>query len=182
MAKRRITFQKLLNEKGWKGMVIYAVLGIVAAVVLNAALGTVLGTSFPVVTVSSTSMVPTLNVGDLVIIEGRGSYELGDIIVFKGWEDRPIIHRVVAKYENGTAMKKQGWDELTAHDIQQRAAGSDVIYITRGDANPTCDQCAPHRPAVAPAQIQGRTIFSVPYLGFVKLYAVQYVWNPLTGR
>lgn len=172
------------NNRGWRGLLLYAAMGIGAALLLNAVFGAFLGTSFPVVTVSSTSMVPVLNVGDLVVIEGKKSYEPGDIIVFRGWEERPIIHRVVAKYENGNVTKMNGWNELTVHDIEQKAEayGGGVFYVTRGDANPSCDQCAAGRPPVRAGQIHGRTIFAIPYLGYVKLYAVRYVWNPLTGR
>lgn len=168
------------NSRGTRGIVLYAIAGVIAAVILNSVFGTLLGTSFPVVTVSSTSMVPTLNVGDLVIIEGRENYTVGEIIVFKGWESKPIIHRVVAKYENDDTVKLEGWDELTSRQIKEKANGRD-IYITRGDANPSCDQCGGGRPPVTPDQIYGRSVFHVPYLGYVKLYAVRYLWSPLTG-
>ncbi|MBI4017405.1 MAG: signal peptidase I [Candidatus Aenigmarchaeota archaeon] len=169
-------------NEGWRGIVLYAVLGIAAAVILNAVFGLILGTSFPVVTVSSSSMVPTLNVGDLVIVGSQKTYEIEDIIVFRGWESKPIIHRVVAKYENGRVTRREGWNEISDADIQHKAGDAETIYITRGDHNPSCDQCGGGRPPVRQEQIAGRSLFHVPYLGFVKLYAVQYVWNPLTGR
>lgn len=171
------------NSTGLRGVVLYAVMGIAAALLINSVFGAILGTTFPVVTVSSTSMVPNLNVGDLVVVKGGASYELGDIIIFRGWEQKPIIHRVVAKYENSAVTKREGWEELTTHDIEQKAAaiGASVAYITRGDANPSCDQCGGGRPAIRQEDVHGRALLRVPYLGYVKLFAVRYVWNPLTG-
>lgn len=66
---------------------------------------TALRTEYPALAVSSSSMVPTLNVGDLIIVQGaspeqiNASYLNGDIVVYKNLEEDLIVHRAV-KVEN----------------------------------------------------------------------------------
>ncbi|MGQ4833394.1 MAG: signal peptidase I [Candidatus Asgardarchaeia archaeon] len=68
---------------------------------VNFYLPSALNTTHPIVVVSSQSMVPNLNVGDIIILHGVPPSEIkvGDIIVFKAtWlpENSPfVIHRVI---------------------------------------------------------------------------------------
>ena len=80
-----------------------------------------MGTTTPLVVVTSESMVPTLEVNDLLVLQGRAPEDIAvnDIVVFHaGWyADAPIVHRVVSIEEvNGTFR-----------------------YYTRGDNNPSLD-------------------------------------------
>ena len=80
-----------------------------------------MGTTTPLVVVTSESMVPTLEVNDLLVLQGRAPEDIAvnDIVVFHaGWyADAPIVHRVVSIEEvNGTYR-----------------------YYTRGDNNPSLD-------------------------------------------
>jgi signal peptidase I len=67
----------------------------------------VLNTQYPALAVVSTSMLPTLNVGDVIIVQGipvtqiKANYTTGDIVVFTSpYEpDKRIVHRAV-KIEN----------------------------------------------------------------------------------
>jgi signal peptidase I len=67
----------------------------------------VLNTQYPALAVVSTSMLPTLNVGDVIIVQGvsvtqiKASYTTGDIVVFINPydSDQRIVHRAV-KIEN----------------------------------------------------------------------------------
>jgi signal peptidase I len=69
----------------------------------------VLNTQYPALAVVSTSMVPTLNVGDVIIVQGvpltqiKANYTTGDIVVFISPYDpnQRIVHRAV-KIENTT--------------------------------------------------------------------------------
>ena len=79
------------------------------------------GTNNPFYVVSSGSMVPTLNVNDVLVVKGGtssfGNLKVGDIIVFNkpAGDDRVIVHRVAGIYTT-----TQG----------------ESIIRTKGDANP----------------------------------------------
>lgn len=166
---------------GSLGWVIYIALGILLAILLNNGLGLAFSTEYPVVTVKSRSMDPTLKVGDMVFVYGRGEYDVGDIIVFEGWRKTPIIHRVVAKatrFENGSVevRTQDGFDDVTEGSLREAAEAelrnedSGSIYLTKGDNNPICDQCpGSNRPIVRNKDIHGRKVLRLPYLGWVKL-------------
>lgn len=125
-------------------------LGIVAAVILGGWLGiiTFLGTTTPFFVVSSGSMVPTLNVGDIIVIRNGGSIEslrIGDIIVYKHPfnSDRVIVHRVLK--------------------IEQ--VGNEVGVITKGDNNPSQDSWI-----VRSQHYLGTVMFSIPYIGYAAIW------------
>jgi len=70
-----------------------------------------LRTDYPLLVVASTSMLPTLDVSDIIIVQGVNALEIkaapalgGDIIVFHqpaNWDIR-IVHRAIdKKFENG---------------------------------------------------------------------------------
>lgn len=170
---------KELNE-GWKGTVLYCILGICFAILVHSISGILLGTSLPIVTVSSESMVPTLNVGDVVIIKGEEEYNPGDIIVFDGWEDEPIIHRIVAIVEDGKIKRFDGWNGLDDESLKKLAEGKGKIYITKGDNNANCDQYV--FPPVEESRIYGKAVTKIPYIGWVKiLFVMWFVKDPLFG-
>lgn len=178
------------NTKGLKGTIIYVLLGFLIALLLNKGLGLVLGSPLPVVTVSSTSMVPTLQVGDISIIYGRGGYNLEDIIVFKGWKPEPIIHRVVGKAEktNGeikievsNRLNKLSEEELRSLGEKHLSKSVKSIYITKGDNNGICDQCY-GKNVVKESEIYGKSILKIPLLGWVKILFINlFLHNPLIG-
>ena len=80
-----------------------------------------LGTNNPFYIVSSGSMIPTLNVNDVLVVKGGtssfGNLKVGDIIVFNkpAGDDRVIVHRVAGIYNT--------------------TLGESIIR-TKGDANP----------------------------------------------
>ena len=79
------------------------------------------GTNNPFYVVSSGSMIPTLNVNDVLVVKGGtssfGNLKVGDIIVFNkpAGDDRVIVHRVAGIYHT--------------------TLGESIIR-TKGDANP----------------------------------------------
>lgn len=166
---------------GWTGAFFYCFLGIIVAFMVHQVSGLALGTGLPIVTVSSQSMVPTLNVGDIVIIKGTETYRTDDIIVFKGWERDPIIHRVVAVAEGNEVTKLEGWNELTDQFVAQMAYGRGKIYITKGDNNPRCDQCFNRLP-VQENEVYGKAVAKIPYLGWVKILVIDwFITDPIVG-
>jgi len=83
-------------------------------------------------------------IGDLAIIHGQDSYEIGDVIVFDvAGETIPIIHRIIKINDDGT-------------------------YMTKGDHNTAL---FPFEYAVRKEQIEGKIIFIIPKLGYFKVIA-----------
>ncbi len=105
-----------------------------------------LGTESPLMVVSSESMIPTLNVGDIILVRGIDPRDVtvDTIIIFHSpndW-DMPIVHRVVA-VEN---------------------AGSSVFFRTKGDHNPVPDSW------IVPDQnLMGVYVGKIPYVGIISL-------------
>ena len=81
-----------------------------------------------------------LNKGDIILVSGRGGYELGDIIIFEtDFSQFPLIHRII-EYDD--------------------------IISTKGDKNP--DQLEQEK-NIPEDKILGKAIAKVPGLGWVKL-------------
>ncbi len=114
--------------------------------------GTVLGSS-PIYVVVSKSMVPTLQVGDLVVAEkmSYSSIHAGQVIIYVppavggGCSGETIVHRVVNVTSSG--LITQGDDRAT---------------------NPRPDE--PYQwPPVTPQCVKGVVVAAVPYLGLVSM-------------
>ena len=121
-----------------------------------------LNTSVPLAAVESSSMVPTLNIGDVVVIVGvkPDDIKVGDIIVFnkvvysirKGYVKKiktPIVHRVV--------------------DIIER---NGIKYFkTKGDANPLPDQWyVPEDAVLGKVLCINGEPFRIPYVGYFSIF------------
>lgn len=106
--------------------------------------------NFKTLVVLSGSMEPAIHTGSVVLIKPEVNYRIGDIITFGkiGKNQTPITHRV--------------------NDI--RLQEGKPIYITKGDANN-----APDTKEVTPTEIQGKVIFSIPFIG----YAIDFAKKPL---
>ncbi len=179
--KIKLFWEKL--NKGWGGVVFYCILGVLVAFSVHQISGILLDTDLPIVTVSSRSMVPNLNVGDIVIIKGEDTYEAGEIIVFNGWETEPIIHRIVATSEYPEVDKLEDWNQIRDKVISEISLSNDnrKIYITKGDNNVKCDQCTGKK-EVLEEEIYGKALVKIPYLGWVKILAVRwFIVEPNTG-
>lgn len=94
--------------------------------------------------VTGTSMLPTLEAGDLVVIENApaSSVQTGDVIVYSppcASSDFSVIHRVIGFSGGG--------------------------FITKGDNNPQSDQAAGIAVSpITPDCYSGRVVFVVPYI------------------
>lgn len=130
--------------------------------------GTALGTNVPVVAVTSPSMEPTLERGDMVLVKGVPFSEIeeGDIIVFDTGSPClpvPIIHRVVDIDGNGLTTKGDSNPSQL------------VICHSNGRCSQTFDVCPEGtelnaiEEGITPDQVKGVVAFKVPYLGHVKL-------------
>ena len=106
----------------------------------------IMGTSSPLVVVTSGSMIPTLERGDLLLLQGRAAEDIGvgDIVVYTtpGY-DAPIVHRVVSIEE----------------------VDGEIRYYTKGDNNDYVD--AGYR---THEDIVGVLVTRIPYLGHISLF------------
>ena len=105
--------------------------------------------SNPFYVVSSGSMVPVLQINDVLIVRDGGSWHdlrVGDIIVFNRPEggDRVIVHRIV--------------------EINEDSAG-DRIVKTKGDANPSSIPGTDF--PITKNNYIGRVVYVVPGIGVV---------------
>ncbi len=109
-----------------------------------AAMRLMLATEHPVLVVISGSMVPTLNVGDLIVIKGEPAEEIevGTIIVFHSPRDYDtlVVHRVVEK---------------------QNSDGR-IYFKTKGDFNRYVDDWT-----VSAEKVVGSFSARVPYIGII---------------
>jgi len=101
-------------------------------------------------TVMSGSMEPTIKVGSVIISIPQKNYEVGDVVTYKD---------NLSKYK------------FTTHRIVEikEVNGKKEIY-TKGDANDSLDG-----EAISEANILGKSLFDIPYLG----YLVSYLKNPI---
>jgi signal peptidase I len=132
--------------------IFYVLIVVFIVVAAQLVVGSAFGTS-PVYVVVSGSMIPTLEIGDLVVTQSVpfDAIKVGDVIIYippngqGGCFGETIVHRVVA-------MTTQG-------------------LITQGDnraSNPVPDE--PGRwPPVTAACVSGKVILTVPYLGLVSM-------------
>lgn len=105
-----------------------------------------LASESPLMVVSSGSMIPTLNVGDIIIVRGVDPHTVtvGTIIIFHSPNeyDLPIVHRVIAIQNDG----------------------SNVFFETKGDNNP-----GPDGWRVPGQNLIGVYVAKVPYVGLLSL-------------
>lgn len=182
-----------------------AVVGVIAVVLFL-----VSGTWPAVVAIESESMVPNMNVGDLVFVvapdrfgdlqtweEGQVSGymkygEYGDVIIYRpnGADSvHPIIHRAMMRVEAGETV-----DTLNGLNLGYTAPHGG--YITWGDNNPVPDQVVayPGLGKLEPVKeewIVGKALFAIPVLGYLPLHlfevavaliALMILWDYLSER
>ena len=124
------------------------VIGIIVGVTLGGygAFTIAMGTSNPLVVVESESMLPTLEIGHLLVLQARApeNIQVGDIIVFNAaYHDKPIVHRIIS-IQNVTG---------------------ELRYYTKGDNNAVQDPMFRDY-----EDIIGVVVYAIPYLGHVTLF------------
>lgn len=123
--------------------VTFVVIAVVLAYGMYTTVGLLFQTSVPVVAVTTGSMQPHLNPGDMVVVYGAEweDIQVSDVVVYRTDQAAiPIIHRVIAK--NASALE------------------------TKGDNNPGQ---LPFERHVTREQVLGKTVFALPFVGYVKL-------------
>lgn len=96
-------------------------------------------------TVLSGSMEPTLHPGSVIFVLPASDYRVGDVVTRKAADsDVPVTHRITGK----------------------ATADGRTVYRTKGDANDVADA-----EAVAPSDIIGAELVSVPWIGYAVNFA-----------
>jgi len=172
-----------------KNPIINLIRDILIVLIIVAVIGAVLfgvsGTWPALVAVESESMVPNMNIGDLVFVVEENRYDgfmtaveaassgkisfggYGDVIVYQPNGETgvtPIIHRAIT-WINASTAELAGFTGDAAH------AG----YITKGDNNELYDQNAvfPDYGRMQPVKdewIVGKALFAIPLIGLVPLH------------
>ena len=153
--------------------IIYIVLGIVAAYLLNFGLGLLLGTKLPVVAVVSESMthdattpikhyqylLATFNYTKEQIDAWpiKNGFLKGDALVIMGVPEKDLKIGDVIVYDIA------GQNTPIVHRIVKMENGQ---ITTKGDHNPTYDPWKP-------TKIYGKAVFVIPFLGWPKLLLTQ---------
>lgn len=149
-----------IKQYTWMVEVAFSILLVV--IVLNPAiLSSLTGSQAPMAVVKGESMLPILREGDIVFTYKPNPSEIriGDVIVYKTYTNKLIIHRVV----------------------EVRIVDGKYYYVTRGDNNPGPDiiyfDVVNHRPlGVSYDRVVGKVlsvdgfVVKIPYLGYISLW------------
>ncbi len=162
------------------------------------ALYLICGTWPAVVTIESESMVPNMNVGDLVVVvqkerygdfqtwaEGKGSgyrkfNDYGDVIVYRpnGISGTIIPVPLISSSPHPIIHRAMMWIE--AKDISGNISAyytPHAGYITKGDHNKNIDQVAVYSDIglIEPVKeewVIGKALFTIPLVGYLPLHIV----------
>ena len=94
-----------------------------------------------------------LNKGDIIFIVGAKNISVGDVIIFNGGENHPIIHRIIDSVEP---------------------------YQTKGDNYITNYKQLNSEKSIDENQVLGKAVFRIPYLGWIKL--IFFDWMKADGQ
>lgn len=133
---------------------------------------TILADSNPFYVVASGSMIPVLNVNDLIIVWAKdnntsfASANIGDIIVFKAPDpsegNKTIVHRVSAIIENGNNLTG---DVLLCAPIAINEVIQEKTILTKGDAN-ECSIPGIDFP-ITQENYVGKVVYTIPQIGII---------------
>ena len=144
---------------------------LIEAFVIFIILKFILRSQIPLATVASGSMLPLLERGDLVFVQGVDAHSIrvGDIVVYRTCRGAFIVHRVINIIErNGT-----------------------IYLVTKGDNNPYTDRMlgqfvdcktGMETPGVPISRVVGKVLeiygmpLKIPYLGYVSIAAFPFLW------
>ena len=132
------------SGKGWIKDIIIVGIGVL---IIWVGLQIVFGTQNPFYVVSSGSMIPVLQVFDVLVVQGNDpfeSVEVGDIIVFNrpAGQDRVIVHRVAAIIDDNP-----------------------LSIRTKGDANPASIPGTDF--PITEEEYIGKVAYVIPQIGYV---------------
>lgn len=144
-------------KRAWKNRYFRVIVDVALAFMLSLvflfSLRLILGVEHPLLVVSSGSMMPTLNIGDIIVIQGvdPSQINVGDILVFRSPRDPSvlIVHRAI--------------------EIERDEYGKVIKVSTSGDAIGERDIFSPWSVSL----LVGKVIMRVPYIGNIYLFIHQ---------
>ena len=80
-------------------------------------------------TVSSNSMMPVFQKGDLIIIKEEKEYKVGDIVTFKDSSGNLVTHRIIEKCENVFYTKGDNNNTKDEEKINNFQIIGKVVYL-----------------------------------------------------
>ncbi|MDE1766386.1 MAG: signal peptidase I [Thaumarchaeota archaeon] len=135
-----------MKKHAASGFVKDIIIVVIGIAIIWVGLRVTFGTENPFYVVSSGSMVPNLNVFDVIVVNGNDPFDqlkIGDIIVFHASaEDKVIVHRVA---------------EILNQDPR--------IIRTKGDANPGSIPGVDY--PIAKQNYIGKVVYVIPQIGYV---------------
>ena len=137
MAKRSIS----------KGIIKDIVIVVIAVIVIWIGLQAAFGTQNPFYVVASGSMIPALEVYDIIVIQGHQPFEeveVGDIIVF----DRPSDH-----------------NRVIVHRVESILSEDPLTVRTQGDANPSFIRGTDY--PITEEEYIGKVAYVIPQVGYI---------------
>jgi len=136
-----------LKNRAASGFVKDIIIVVIGIAIIWIGLRVTFGTENPFYVVSSGSMVPNLNVFDVIVVNGNIPFDqlkIGDIIVF----NRPVIH-----------------DKVIVHRVAEFLSQDPRIIRTKGDANPGSIPGTDY--PISKQDYIGRVVYVVPQIGYV---------------
>ena len=130
-----------------KGVIKDIIIVAIAVIVIWIGLQAAFGTKNPFYVVASGSMIPVLQVYDIIIIQGHEPFEevqVGDIIVF----DRPSDH-----------------NRVIVHRVQAILDEDPKTVRTQGDANPTWIRGTDY--PITEEEYIGKVAYIIPQVGYI---------------
>ena len=137
MAKRSIS----------KGVIKDIAIVVIAVIVIWIGLQAAFGTQNPFYVVASGSMIPALEVYDIIVIQGHEPFEevlVGDIIVF----DRPSDH-----------------NRVIVHRVESILSEDPFTVRTQGDANPSFIRGTDY--PITEEEYIGKVAYVIPQVGYI---------------
>ena len=137
MAKRSIS----------KGVIKDIAIVVIAVIVIWIGLTTAFGTQNPFYVVASGSMIPALQVYDIIVIQGHQPFQevqVGDIIVF----DRPSDH-----------------NRVIVHRVESILSEDPLTVRTQGDANPSFIRGTDY--PITKEEYIGKVAYIIPQVGYI---------------
>ena len=136
-----------MKNRAASGFVKDIIIVVIGIAIIWIGLRVAFGTENPFYVVSSGSMVPRLNVFDVIVVNGNVPFDqlkIGDIIVF----NRPIVH-----------------DKVIVHRVAQFLSEDPRIVRTKGDANPGSIPGTDY--PISKQDYIGKVVYVVPQIGYV---------------